>query len=383
MFAKPLTILCVFILAIVNFLLLLAMLSILVFPVAIFLRPLFAEFGYGLFFYFISKTSAAILTYILFDSIFGFTMRRTVKGLTKFKKADFVYHQKDIITSFDWLKKKFKIKNVTLYLDPDAKTANAYAIGSFTGNAVVITLGLINRMQMGTTRTEEFLDSVRGVLGHEMAHLSNKDFLPGLITAASQDFTVKAGRTIKVVFTLVARIFAVVPGIGPIISAVIIAAFNALNFILMAFFRFVFLPVFDFIQKFCSRSIEYRCDRESAYAYGGYVMEQSLALLGKNGYTSIFSTHPTTSSRIKNVKKVVPRGGNIRPGIINIFANIVGIGLIVFICVYSNQKANVPDLKERFRTDIYNPAIGRVIYYKKEIEDMLRNLPGKVSGKIL
>lgn len=377
MLAKPFTILFVFILAVANFLVMALVLSVLVFPIFIFFREIFLSFGPSVFFYLVAKTAIGILIYIVLDTIFGLTLRRTLKGCVKFKKANYVYCHAEILESFEWLKNRFKMKNVTLYLDPTTSVVNAYAIGGFSGSAVTVTLGLINQMQMGTSSPEEFLDAVRGILGHEMSHLSNKDFLPGLITSASQNISAKTSRVIRIIFIFVSKICRFIPFIGKPISNLIITLYNLLNFILMAFFKIIFLPIYNFLQKVTSRSIEYRCDRESAYAYGGPIMAKGLSLLGKSGYISLFSTHPTTKSRIQSVEKVLPRGGTIRPGIINVLSNIIALSLIIFICIASSRIANAPNMQERYRMEIHNPIKNKIEGYQRSIEKFKKKFSRK------
>jgi Zn-dependent protease with chaperone function len=64
------------------------------------------------------------------------------------------------------------------------------------------------------------------------------------------------------------------------------------------------LSIYKFIQLQISKSVEYRADRQAAMAIGGQNMAQALRPLGNSGYFSIFSSHPLTSHRIKNVLKV-------------------------------------------------------------------------------
>jgi hypothetical protein len=136
----------------------------------------------------------------------------------------------------------------------------------------------------------------------------------------------------------------------------------------MAFFKIIFLPIYNFLQKISSRSIEYRCDRESAYAYGGQVMAKSLSLLGKSGYISLFSTHPNTKSRIKNIEKILPKGGAITPSIINALSNIIAFLLIIFIYISSSSIGNIPNMEERYRVEIYNPIKNKIANYHHKID---------------
>ncbi len=123
------------------------------------------------------------------------------------------------------------------------------------------------------------------------------------------------------------------------------------------------MPIYNFLLKFLGRSIEYRCDRESAYAYGGKKMANALKLLGGRSYFSLFSTHPTTNSRIKNVEDILPQARNIRPSIFNSLANLIVILTILFICIETTNRTKIPDIYEHYMLEVYNPIKEKYDYY--------------------
>jgi hypothetical protein len=301
-------------------------------------------------------------------------MRRMRRGCVQFKKAKAVSGYQDILDSFEFLKKKFKINNVKLYLDQNFSVVNAYAIGSFSGSTITLTMGLINQMQEKSNNHDEFIDSVRAIMAHEMSHLANKDFLPGLLTNASKAASNLITKIIRWVFVFLATVLKIIPWLGWPISKLIISVYNLVNFVVMAFFNFIFMPLYNFLIKFFGRSIEYRCDRESAYAYGGDKMAKALEKLGATGYFSLFSTHPTTSSRIKKVQNISQKNGTIRPGIINMLSNFLSLVLVVFICTYSWGLTNTPGLYNHYINEVYYPVKYKGDKYKNEIIQIYRKL---------
>lgn len=359
MLAKPLTFLLVFLLALINFIVLLIPISILLFPLMWLFKPLFIKAGLNMLFLVISWLSGLMIAYVVFDTMFGITMRRMRKGCVDFAKASSVSGHAEIMESFEWLKRKFQIKNVRLFLSPSLSEVNAYAIGSFSGGTITITMGLINKMHVGAKSQAEFIDAIRGILGHEMSHLVNQDFLPGMLTNASEACSKFVSKITRLVFVALATIFRIIPWFGSPIANLLVASYNFVNFAIMAFFKFVFRPLYNFMLKFFGRSIEYRCDRESAYAYGGQKMAKALAMLGKGSYFSLFSTHPSTSSRIRHVENVLPQSGNIRSAIINNFSNFASMVLVVFICLYSSHLANMPELYGHFVREVYYPVVSK------------------------
>lgn len=344
MLAKPFTFLLVFLLTIVNFMILLVPIVILFFPLSLFFPKVSVEIGPELFFFLVSRISLIIIIYVAFDTILGITVRRLRKRCIPFRKATKVPCHEEITKSFEWLKNKFKIHNVKLYLNPGTREVNAYAVGSFSGSAVIITMGLINQMQKKAASQEEYIDAIRAILGHEMSHLSNKDFMPGLLTAASEISTNMVSRIVRLLFMLVSRVIRIIPWIGLPISQLIITSCNFVNTIIHAFFNYIFMPIYRFLLKFFGRAIEYRCDKESSYAYGGQKMAMALDFLGAGSYFSLFSTHPTTSSRIRRAKNILPKSGVIRPGIINMFSNFASLVGVIWICLYSNRFNNFTDI---------------------------------------
>ena len=113
------------------------------------------------------------------------------------------------------------------------------------------------------------------------------------------------------------------------------------------FNRIVVYNIYEFLRKFISRSIEYRCDIQSAKAFGGKNMALALSLLGGGGYFTLFSTHPRTESRVNKVKNISISGSIIRPRLFDSLANYFSLMLIVTICLYFAKLAQV-DLYIRY-----------------------------------
>lgn len=355
MLTKPLTFLLTFLLTVVNFIILLVPVAIVAFPLFMFLESLFVKIGANIFFFLVSRVSIFMIILLAMDFIFGFTVRRVNRNAIPFKKATNLYGHDDIMASFEWLKKKFKVSNVELYVDQSIAEINAYAVGSLRRKTVTITMGLLIKIKESSANHAQFVDAVRGILGHEMSHLANKDYLPGLMAYVNESANSKIATLLRWIFIIFANLFRFIPWIGRPIYNFIITIYNLVFFVIMFFFRYLFIPVYNFIRKGLSRSIEYRCDRESAYAFGGNSMANALSMIGEGSYFSIFSTHPRTKSRIANVKGITPRGGFITPSIINSLSNFLCLAFVVAVAVYSTQQADVPALYDHFLLEVYYP----------------------------
>jgi Zn-dependent protease with chaperone function len=320
-----------------------------------FFESLFQKVGMNLLYFMVSRISFIMIIYLVCDFIFGLTVRRLNKGSIPIEKAQSIYGCEDIESSFKWLKKKFNIPNVQLYIAPSFDVVNAYAIGSLRKKSVTITIGLLEKLKANASSHDQYIDAVKGVLGHEMSHLANGDYLPGLLTSANETANRCISNIIRRFFIIFANLFRFIPYVGRYIYILIIRSYNLLSWVINAFFNWVFMPAYGFLQKWFGRSVEYRCDRESSFAFGGQRMAFALSCLGEGAYFSIFSTHPRTKSRINYVKNEQPRGGIISPNIINTISNFLSVFLVIFVCAYSTEKTDIPGMYEHYLQEVYYP----------------------------
>ena len=108
--------------------------------------------------------------------------------------------------------------------------------------------------------------------------------------------------------------------------------------------------------KWFGRSIEYRCDRDSAYAVGGDSMVLGLAALGKGSYFSIFSTHPRTKNRIKKVQAVRRTGQDVSPSIFNTLANGISIFTVVIVMYAAAFSLDWKNLESNYLKEVHYPT---------------------------
>ncbi|MDB2414928.1 M48 family metalloprotease [Rickettsiales bacterium] len=356
MITKPLNIIFVLILSVINFSTLLLPLLVVFGPLFWVARDMFVDVGVDMFFFVAFSISSLMVIYVALDLIFGFTVSRYNRQSIHISKAKYIYGAQEIEESFNWLQKKFNMSRVQLYIGKDFDSINAYAVGSFRKKTIIITMGLINHIYESSRCQEEYVEALKGIIGHEMSHLSHKDFLPGLIVAANDSAIKIVEKIFRWSFVTLANIFRLIPFIGNLISSALIAIYKVTSFMITAFYKNIFTPLYFFLQNWLSRSVEYRCDRESAYAFGGSKISSALSMLGPGAYFSIFSTHPKTKSRIKNVQMVTARAGFIKPGVFDFVSNVIAISTILFLCAFTGLSVDMPRLFNRFSNDIYQPA---------------------------
>lgn len=291
--------------------------------------------------------SFLMLLYLVFDFLFGFSVRASLKKCTPYEKIK----DYDFLTDlFDQTKSKFGVRNVKLYIK-NSDEINAYAVSSVSRRAVVLTRGIINHYLSQCEDPKDFLYALRSIIGHEMSHLVNKDFLPTFLIITNQKVTNFVSRAFHRFFNLVIIILDFAPYGGRYMSRVTYATYTALNFAITSFNRLVVYNLYEFLRRVISRSIEYRCDRQSAKAFGGQNMSFALSMLGKSGYFTLFSTHPATQKRMKKVENIKISGSIVKPGFFDSLANYFSLMFLVVICLYFAKQAQIDIFVRRYLRD--------------------------------
>jgi Zn-dependent protease with chaperone function len=335
MLSKPLSLILVYLLTVTN-------LTILLLPLLLILLPftdirsiqniassdIIANIKYATILL-IFLVSFLMIIYLFLDFIWGFSCKTALRGAKRFDKIKGYEFLAEI---FEQVKKKFGEKSVRLYIK-NSKEINAFALGSFGRKSIILTSGLINHYLTHTQNQAEFLLSIRSILGHEMSHLVNKDFIPGLLIIINQKVTNFISRLLQIALTLMINFMSFIRMNNRLIISLIVAAHDFVYNLLTFFNRHIIYNLYEFLRRFISRGIEYRCDKQSARAFGGENMALSLALLGKSGYFTLFSTHPATLRRVKRVKNISVSASLIRPSIINAFFNYLAWMSLVVICL--------------------------------------------------
>ncbi len=350
MFAKPFNLICVYVITLFNMLILLS-------PIIAISAP-FINFKnntiiieYSVYQKIILVVSLVIflvsflmLFYLLLDFLFGFSMRSALKncvGYQKVKDYDF------LSGIFDQVKDKFGEKSVKLYVK-NSNEINAYAVSSMGGKAIVLTRGLIDHYLKLCQDPKTFLYSLRSIMGHEMSHLVNKDFLPAFLIINNQKVTNLVSSLLHMVFIYTNKITRLLPYGGKTSARMIDDLYTLFNFLITSFNRFIVYNIYEFLRRFISRSIEYRADFQSARAFGGASMARALSMLGDSGYFTLFSTHPQTKRRINKVQNIKISDSIVRPRFTDALSNYISLMMLVIICLYFAKKAGVDLLVRQY-----------------------------------
>jgi Zn-dependent protease with chaperone function len=343
MFSKPFSFALVYIVTVFNIAILASPIIALTLPFISFKGNIIAM-DYGIFtkikfaFFFLAfAVSFLMLVYLVIDFLIGFSMRSSLKNCARYEK----FKDYDFLTDlFDQTKNKFGQKSVKLYIK-DSDEINAFAVGSMGRKAVVLTKGLINHYLLQCDDPKMFLYALRSVIAHEMSHLINKDFLPTFLIITNQKITNFVSTILHFSFYFVLRIWRMLPFSSGASTRLMSDSYSIINFIVTAFNRFVVYNLYDFLRRFISRSIEYRCDRQAGKAFGGKNMALALSMMGEGGYFTLFSTHPSTTRRIKKVENVKIQDRVVHPSFIDILSNYFSLMMLVVICLYFAKQAHV------------------------------------------
>lgn len=376
MIVKPLSLLLIFILTIINFVILLLPFVAIMSPFLYISQDMIREYWLNILLFIAFCTSSLMLLYLLFDIMFGLTVRRLSKGAVPYHKMTALAGFDGIEAAFLETKFRFGQPKVELYIDQRFDVVNAFAVGSFLRKRIIITIGLLQSIHSQCSDELQYVDAIKGILGHEMSHLANKDFLPGLLVAANDAANRHLSSVLRLFFMILVNILKIIPYVGGTLGALLVVLYNAVNALINFFLSWIILPIYRFIQKGLGRSIEYRCDRESAYAFSGVRMAIALSMLGKGSYFSMFSTHPRTRSRIKKVRNIMPRGGIIKPNIIARLANFVSVVGLVAMCAFCGYASDMPKLGKQYMKQVHGPL-------QQKIQILIRDgkaLVEKVKG---
>lgn len=370
MFAKILGFSLVYILSLVNFLIVLMPMTFLFFG-EVFLLKSSGNYSKSLTFLAIAIASFLMLLFLFFDFIFSFSLRYYKKTCTLCKK-----NKKYSIFSeiFDDIKNRFNKRNVELYIS-NSSEINAFAVGGLRQNIIVLTTGLLNHYSNEIKDDEKFLLAVKGIIGHEMSHIVNKDYFTALLLIVNERSLNLVSKLVLFIFNIIVRVVGIIPVVGGYFSIAISSVYKAINWIIMFFYNHLMMNIYNFIKLQVSKNVEYRADNQGAKLVGGENMAYALSLLGSSGYFTIFSTHPSTKSRIKKVRNVL-ENKRIRPVFGSNLTFILSFFIMIFIFTWTLNLADLQSLANDFFSMKIN-IINKYFILKSRFIVLLENFTTK------
>lgn len=337
MFTKIISFLLVYILTIINFFVFLTPLTFLFIGKYFLNMSQNGEYIRTTILLLISAINVITIFLLIFDFIFAFSVRKYTKNTINCGSSD---KYKALNNIFISIKEKFAINNVNLYISKE-DVVNAYAVGSLRKNAIILTSGILNFYSSKTNDRNEALLSMKGIMSHEMSHIINNDYFTGILLTVNERSLRFISKFVFLFFNIFIKICGLIPFIGIYLANFIVKMYSLVNFLINFFYSKILLKIYNFIQLKLSRNIEYRADSQASQIVGGSNMANTLSLLGNNGYISIFSTHPLTKHRVKNVKDIEIAEKTIKPVLFSRFMFIITIVLLLSLCYYPYKLANI------------------------------------------
>jgi Zn-dependent protease with chaperone function len=292
--------------------------------------------------------SSFMSLYIILDYIFGITVMKYRKKCINVSRSDKFGYIGDI---FKKAESKFDSRSIDFYIQA-SENINAFAVGSMRKNVIILTTGIINFIKEKTEDKKQQDNALAGIIGHEISHIINMDFLPGMVMHVNEISTRFVFRCLDLLFHSSIFLFSFIPILGRIAKLLIKGAHKLTEYICDKLID-VTDALYEFFRRWISRKIEYRSDMDSAQAMGGLNIYTALTFLD-NGDSSvldnIFSTHPRIKSRIVRVAKVRESNEIVTSGAISDLTNVWGICLLLCLSVFFAQKSEFWLLPDYFTT---------------------------------
>lgn len=340
MLTKLISFLLVYILTVLNFLVFLSPLTFL------FISKYFLNITEGsqhiqtIFLLIISAINVITIILLCFDFLFSYSVRKLTKNTVRYDKND---NYKILDKIFNTIKDKYNTKNVELYISND-DAVNAYAVGSLRRKVIILTTGILNFYASKIEDKNKLLLSIKGIMAHEMSHLINNDYFTGLLLLVNERAVKFVSHFVFIFFNVFIKLCSLIPFVGRYMVSFIVNIYNIFDFIISFFYKYILLKVYNFIKLQLSRNIEYRADKQASMVVGGINMAETLNLLGGKGYISIFSTHPLTKHRVKNVENVEISEKTIKPVFLSREMFVITLIILLCLCYFPYKMANIEAL---------------------------------------
>ena len=309
--------------------------------------------------------------YIILDFLFSFTIKNLSKNAKDIKKLS---QYSKINQVFMEIKNKFNKQNVDLYISND-EAINACAVGGFKKNRIILTQGIIAHMSDVSDNEDDFINSIAGILAHEMSHIINMDFLPGIFMYSIELAIYFLSTALALIIKIGCFGVSFIPFLGRFARFIINILYKLINFIFHEIVYKKFLVPIDFMLKMIlSRATEYRSDMDSAKALGGDGIASALTKISslKGGaWRSIFSTHPAAKFRVKKVLNIKKIQDTISPNLITDFINMWCILMLFFCTALLSYKSNAQKIPH-YSIEVVKLSINKY-------EEIKQNIEGKVE----
>lgn len=368
MFYKLLSFILIYILSIINFAIILLPLLFIIVPIFLMKIDIIeTDSVIAIVLSILFLVSCVMNIMIIFDFIFGISSRKFLKDTENYDKLqDYLF----LAYPFQEIKAKFNRHDVKLLIS-NSSEINAFAVGNMKKQYIVLTKGLITKYVMKLGPSEKMIVSLKCIMGHEMSHLINKDYLPTLLLEINEYSTKFISNILYKFFQIFINIFKIIPFFGDLITYLVLTFYKICNYLLMFFYNHVILPLYKIIYLKISRNKEFRCDMQSALANGGINVSVALSVLDDGDYFTLFSSHPKVKTRLKRIQNVKQDDKTIKPIIANSFINFFAIVFIIFLPLILFYSINFQQIVDNYN-HIVSTVYEEIYFMKLRIKNFLR-----------
>ena len=170
------------------------------------------------------------------------------------------------IKAFEYMIKNNCLPCNVKFMIEESNEINAYAVASFRKKYVVITTSILKHILNSFETEEERKDALKGLIGHELSHLINWDFLPNLILISGENVSIHVQKFFSLFLNVLIVLFRIIPILGAFLSLITVYTYNFLSYFMTYSYKLLIRPTYNLFERFLSRRIEYRCDYQSAQA---------------------------------------------------------------------------------------------------------------------
>jgi|GEM_PF-1768363 len=235
---------------------------------------------------------SSILLHVVTDNLFGLTYREVTRDPSIEEATPDHPHLAWLYQAFDQVRKQFPgEKRARIFYNPVAET-NAIAFRDLRHKGVMIYDGLLQAI-IDNNQPEKRMDAIKGILAHEMSHLTNWDFLSGQYCRALARQYLFHMQVRNKVFEILWAFLPVILVVGLFIRWAMLILHNLTSGIIN-----LLSLLYKRLDAAVSRSIEFRCDRQAAKAVGWQSIFIGLSSLPIRSRSNMFDSHPDGVSRL-------------------------------------------------------------------------------------
>ncbi|GLR63958.1 M48 family metalloprotease [Marinospirillum insulare] len=241
-----------------------------------------------------------ILLHGIADNLFGFTYRQISQDDNIEEATPDNENLAWLYNAFKQVKEQFPSEKKARVFYCSEGQVNAIAFRDLRHKGVMIYGGLLKKIIDKNTEDASFL-AIKGILAHELSHLTNWDFLSMQYRQALAKQFAFHMKIRDQVYATLHQVLPLILIVGLFVRWAMVILYNLSSVVINGI-----ISIYKRLDAAISRSIEFRCDRQAAKAVGWQSIFLGLNSLPINSRSTLFDSHPDGVSRLLYVHR---RGG--------------------------------------------------------------------------